>query len=124
MGKGDREPAADTHHLIPANNRHDAQRFDTHTPRIERGAPVIPLIPKNDIRMDICVQVTDLVVRCGLDFGFPGCFALGVGGRAAAAVDGVGEVPIAVDVHVCEGGGGAVEIDGVFAGVGEGVAAI
>lgn len=113
-----------TYHLIPTDHRHNAQRLDPDTPRIERRASITSVVPKDHIRMDIRIQICDLVVRRRLDFGLPGRFALGVGRGATAAVDGIGKVSVAVNVHVCELRGGTVEVDGVLAGVGEGFAAV
>lgn len=70
--------------------------------------------------MDIRVQVLDFVFRDFAHLVDEGRLALRVFGGTAAAVARVGQVAVAVDVHVCEGVG-PVQEDGL---VGDGFLAV
>lgn len=91
-----------THHLVPTDNGYYAQRLDTHTPRIKRRTAIITLVAQNHVGMDVRVQILDAITRRCLDFALPARLALRVSRFAAAAIDGVGQVAITVDVHVRE----------------------
>lgn len=74
--------------------------------------------------MDIGIQIRDPPTGSRLNFSFPARLALRILRGPATAVDGIGEVAVAVDIHVGEFRARAVEVDGVFSTVGKGFATV